>query len=134
MKISNELICQKIHYLFLKFNLSRINEARNIHYCIDFRCPVSGQFYLCCAKSLNWQREFSGLHLFLIYDLNYSLGNTCNTYNVILLNLNFVFVRFFFHIFSPQPQTKLKSAARAVLPTSNQHFIPCFVSDVRFFI
>ena len=107
MKIPNDLICQKIPYLFLKFNLSGINEARNIHYCIDFRCPVSGQFYLCRVKSLNWQREFSGLHLFLNYDLNYSLGNTCNTYNVILLNLNCVFGRFFFHIFSPQPQSKL---------------------------
>ena len=133
MKIPNELICQKIHYLFLKFNLSGINEARNIHYCIDFRCQVSGQFYLCCAKSLNWQREFPGLHLFLIHDLNYSLGNTCNTYNVILLNLNCVlFVSFFiFYLHSPRPNLISRSRSS---PHHNQHFIQCFVSDARFLI
>ena len=133
MKILNELICQKIHYLFLKFNLSGINEARNIHYCIDFRCPVSGQFYLCCAKSLNWWRKFSGLHLFLIHDLNYSLANTCNTYNVILLNLNCVLFVSFFIFYLHSSRLNFISRSRSS-PHHNQHFIQCFVSDARFLI
>ena len=51
-------------------------------------------------------------------------------YNVILFNLNCVFVRFFFHIFSPESQTKLNQPL-AQFSYHNQSFYTMFVSDAR---